>query len=203
MTSLIAAIVEGLQQTVPFHSLPATTRPINALWFAHTQSLLQLRLPLYHTRLRKPRPKQKVYDEALQAGLAVLASFAREVGTQRAIVRVAEGTLDAISFQPRPFAANWNRQPALSPGALADPTLDPLTLTGQMPIVSTGDMLHLAGKVALVMADVSAAAAGVHRGSGTATIEFPSNPDKPAARLVYRPLNASPCQGARVVVELK
>jgi hypothetical protein len=203
MTSLVAAMVEGRLQTVPFHKLPATTRPINALWFAHTHALLQLRLPLYHTRLRKPRPKQKVYDEALQAGLAVLASFAREVGTHRAIVRIDKGTLDAISFQPRPFAANWNRSPSLSPDALADPTTDPLTLTGQLPTVSTGDMLHLAGKVALVMADIAAAEDHPdYPPSGTVTIEFPPNAEKPAAHLVYRHLNLAHAFRARFL-ELK
>jgi hypothetical protein len=63
-STLIRAMVEGLRQTVPFRSLPVMNRPLDELWFAHNHAMLQLRLPLYHRRLGKSRPKDKVYDDA-------------------------------------------------------------------------------------------------------------------------------------------
>ena len=102
--SLIAAFVEGLRSTVPFHNLPVTNRPTEELWSAHNTCLLQLRLPLYYDRLRKPQPKQKAYDQAIQSGLAILSSFAAVVDTRQMIVRIERGAPEAISFQPRPFS---------------------------------------------------------------------------------------------------
>ena len=148
--TLIAAVVEGLRQTVPFHRLPATSRPTEALWSAVNDTLLQLRLPLHHARLGKPRPKQKVYDAAIQSGLAVLGAFARQVGTSQAIVRIAGGAPEAISFQPRPFGANWTREHGITPVALQSSWSDPLLERdpGEGPRlltrdVATRDIIHL------------------------------------------------------------
>jgi len=191
--SLVAAFVDGLRQTVPFHSLPVTNRPTEELFEAHNTCLLQLRLPLYYDRLRKPRPREKTFDAAIQSGLAILSSFAATVGTHQAIVRIERGAPEAISFQPRPFSgANWVRPHSISPVAiqadLTDPLLeiDPIdarsTLT--MP-VSTRDVLHLAGKVATVLA-----LQAEHRTlpSGTATFIFTKDGATPTGRVVYRSL---------------
>ena len=197
-STLVEAIVAAIRLTVPFRTLPAMTRPLDELWHAHNSTLLSLRLPLYHNRLHKPRPRPKAYDAAIQAGLAILGAFARAVTTRQAIVRIERGQLAAISFQPRPFAANWNREHALSPGALADAMTDPLTMTGQQPTVSTGDMIHLAGKVAMTVADI--ASNGV-QANGTATFEFGTAPGtQPVVRVVYRPKEASDKQPPHIEV---
>jgi hypothetical protein len=135
----------------PFASLPAMSRPLDELAFAHEYTLLALRLPLHHRRLRKARPKPKLYDAAIQPGLAILGAFAQQMGTRQAIVRLENGKPSAISFQPRPFEANWTREHALSPEALHDPTTDRLLLSDTLPRVSTGDMVHLAAKIALAV----------------------------------------------------
>ncbi len=199
--SLITAVVEGLRHTVPFRGLPATSRPTEQLWTAHNDTLLLLRLPLYHDRLRKPRPKQKVYDAAIQAGLAVLGAVARETDTHQAIVRIADGEPDAISFQPRPFGANWTREHGITPTALqqswSDPLLECDPVMGSVSLtmdVSTRDIVHLAAKVALAV--VKSTTTSSHP-SGTATFTFTRRSFLPEARVVYRPLQ--PNEPARIV----
>jgi hypothetical protein len=187
MPPLIAAIVRSLRDTLPFASLPAMSRPLDELAYAHDYTLLALRLPLHHRRLRKARPKPKLYDAAIQPGLAILGAFAQQMGTRQAIVRLEDGAPSAISFQPRPFEANWTREHALSPHALADPTTDRLLLSDTLPRVSTGDMLHLAAKVALAVVDKTEAEA-----NGTATFQFVAGkPFRPMVRVVYRPKGAN------------
>ena len=197
-STLIEAIVEAIRLTVPFRTLPAMTRPLDEFWHAHNHALLSLRLPLYHERLHKTRPKPQAYDAAIQTGLAILGAFAGAMNTRQAIVRIDSGQLAAISFQPRPFAANWNREHALSPGALVDPMTDPLTLTSQRPIVSTGDMIHLAGKIAMAVAGMASNSA---QADGTVTFEFGTAAgNQPAVRAVYRPKDASHSQPAHIEV---
>jgi hypothetical protein len=63
---IAAAMLDTLRQTIAFQELAtATGRPHEILWDAYTQTLLLMRLPLYHKRLRKPAPKPKVYDTAI------------------------------------------------------------------------------------------------------------------------------------------
>lgn len=120
------------------------------------------------------------------------------MGTRQAIVRIESGQLAAISLQPRPFAANWNREHALSPEALADPMTDPLTLTSQRLTVSTGDMVHLTGKVAMAVTGVTSNGA---QADGTVTFEFGTAPgNQPAVRVVYRQKDASQSDPAHVEV---
>lgn len=53
-------------------------------------------------------------ERRIQAGLAILGAFARAVDTRQAIVRIERGQLAATPFRPRPSAADWNREHALS-----------------------------------------------------------------------------------------
>jgi hypothetical protein len=189
---LIAAFVEGLRQTMPFHSLPASNRLTETLWTAHNDTLLRLRLPLYYDRLRKPRPKQKTYDAAIQSGLAVLGSFALLTGTAQAIIRIDRSTAQAISFQPRPFGANWIVKHGITPAAMQVSWTDPLLERDPMEVprlltldVSTRDILHLAGKVALAVVNSTTTDP---RSNGVATFTFARTGTQPKARVVYRPL---------------
>jgi hypothetical protein len=185
MSDTLEGIARALRETHPFHNLPATSQHHQTLWTAYNRTLLALRLPLYHNRLGKPRPKQTAYDEAIQMGLALLAAFAHHAGTHQAIVRI-DGNGEAISFQPRPWAANWTAQHALSPEALQDAERDPLTQHGQRPQVSTADIVHLPRLVALAF--IKAKHTSSHRASGTATFEFYTNNwDQPSTRLCWRP----------------
>jgi hypothetical protein len=191
---LVAAFVEGLRDTVPFRSLPVTNRPLEELWQAHNDTLLKLRLPLHFSRLGKPQPKQKAYDAAIQTGLAELSSFASVVGTNQVIVRIERGAPKAISFQPRPFAVNWVRPHGISPVALQTNWTDPLLthddFDGRIThttAVSTRDVVHLAGKVALALA--RQVEHGTHP-SGHATFIFNPRGEVPGGRIVYRPLLA-------------
>jgi hypothetical protein len=190
--SLIAAFLDGLRQTQPFHSLPASNQLTEQLWESHNTVLLQLRLPLYYDRLRKPRPKQKTYDTAIQSGLAVLGSFALITGTAQAIVRIDRGASQAISFQARPFGANWVVDHGVTPVALQQSWSDPLLERDQMEAprmltldVSTRDVLHLAGKVALAVVNSTTTDP---RSRGTATFTFARIGTQPKARVIYRPL---------------
>jgi hypothetical protein len=186
MSDILEGIVEDLRATAPFHGLPVTNRPHSALWAAYNRTLLALRMPLYHQRLGKPRPKSKAYDDAIQMGLAILASFAHQSGTHRAIVRINHGAGEAISFQPRPWAANWTALHALQPDALLDPNQDPMTEHGLRPQVSTADVLHLSRLVALAF--IKAGDEPPLEVRGTATFEFLVNDwSQPTARIIYRP----------------
>jgi len=200
MTSLIEAMVEGLRQTAPFQSLPAMTRPQDQFWHVLNNTLLQLRQPLYHQYLHKPVPKDKVYDEAIQSGLAILHVYAANTGTHQAIVRLMNGHTDAISFQPRPLGANWTAQHLLQPQALLDSDKDPLTTAGGLPEVSTLDMLHMAGKVARAFAMCSVGPKVPS--NGTATFEFAKTDNQTPARLIYRPRDL-PHSAPSFVVSLK
>ena len=191
---LVAAFVEGLRSTVPFRSLPATGRPTEELWSAHNSVLLQLRLPLYHQRLGKPRPKEKVYEEAIRSGLGALATFASLIGTCQATVRIERGSREAISFQPRPFGANWTLVHCIQPVALqvdwTDPMLTYDDIDGRQTLtkaVSTRDIIHLAGKVALATAHLTEHTTFP---SGTATYTFHGPDTCPRGQIVYRPLLA-------------
>lgn len=181
----LEGLIEGLQQSVAFKDLVVMNRPPDTLWHAHNTALLQLRLPLYAYRLqpKKAAPKAKIYDEAIQSGLAILAAFAQQAGTNQAIVRLTDKWFDSISFQPRPSGANWTAEHAITPEALHEPLTDPLIGENNWAAVWTGDMLHLAGKTALAYAHKN------HNGEGTATFEFfETAQGGPCARLVYRPL---------------
>jgi hypothetical protein len=169
--SIVAAIVEDLRSSLPFHGLPAKTRPQNALYQALNQALLSLRMPLHHVRLGKPRPKPAAYDQAIQQGLAILAAFAAATGTQRAIVPLHGGAAGKTSLQPRPWDVNWTPKHALSPPEFTDPTKDPLTRDDHgLPRVSAGDFVHLPRKLALAFIGAhSEQLAGI---SGVATFEF-------------------------------
>jgi hypothetical protein len=75
---------------------------------------------------------------------------------------------------------------------------DPLTMTGQPPTVSTGDMLHLAGKVAMAVADTAGNGA---QANGTATFEFGTSPaNQPEVRVVYRSKDAPHPQPSHIEV---
>jgi hypothetical protein len=192
---LIKGVVDALRRTPPYRSLPVTNRPHDALWHAHNDALHMLRLPLHHQYLRKPRPKPAAFDAAIQAGLAILASFAWVIGTRQAIVRISDGQRQAISFQPRPFGTNWTAEHAISPVSLHSNVLDPL-LAPSPPIearaqprleVPTRDILHLAGKTALVLMNSTG---GEHK-TGHVTFVFDNSGPEPRARAVWRPLPAN------------
>jgi hypothetical protein len=53
---LIARMAEELLANRRFSDLPATTRPMNTVWTALNNTLLALRLPIYHLYLGKPAP---------------------------------------------------------------------------------------------------------------------------------------------------
>ena len=143
--SLITAFVEGLTETLPFRGLSVKTNRLNeTLWTAVNDTNLKLRLPLYWDQLRKPRPKKAVYDASIQAGLAVLGSFAMITNTKQAIVRIEHGNATAVSFQPRPFGeANWTRDHGIMPVALQNSYSDPLLERDRAdgPIPLTMDVL--------------------------------------------------------------
>jgi hypothetical protein len=50
MPPLIKAMVDRLRQTKPFASLPAMSRPLDELAYAHDYTLLALRLPQWIDR---------------------------------------------------------------------------------------------------------------------------------------------------------
>lgn len=112
---LITGLVESLRRTLPFQSLAVTNRPHEALWRAHNETLLALRLPLYHARLGRARPKPKGYDTAIQAGLAILGAFAHVTGTRQAIVqdrqRAASGNLVPATPVRRQLDGRARNQP--------------------------------------------------------------------------------------------
>jgi hypothetical protein len=183
---IAAAMLDTLRQTVAFQDLAAATgRPHEVLWNAYTQTLLGMRLPLYYRRLRKPEPKPKVYEAAIQSGLAIVTAFALATGVKQAIVRLAAGRIDALSFQPRPFAANWTATHALAPPALHNRATDPLVAGTPRPSLETADLLSLCGKVALLL-NYRAFGLDIDNGAvtdGTTTFGFAP---APAALVVFR-----------------
>jgi hypothetical protein len=189
MNDLVAGIVEGLELTKPFYGqLPAKTRPMTSLWAAHEKALHALRMPLYYSRLGKPKPKPAAYDQAVQSGLAIAASFARIAGSQRVIIPVRNGIASSISIQPRPWQqANWTAEHGLSSG-LVEPCDDPMTADdpNRLPRVSTSDVMHLMRKVALAFVS----AQDICSFPGTVTIEFTNDRDQPSARMIFKPFDS-------------
>lgn len=181
---IAAAMLDTLRQTVAFQDLAvATARPHEIIWSAYSRTLLALRLPLYYRRLHKPEPKPKVYETAIQSGLAIVTAFAVATSVRQAIVRIAAGRIDALSFQPRPFAANWTAAHALAPPALHNRATDPLVAGTPRPSIETSDMISLCGKVALL---VNYRAFGLDIGAATdGTTTFGFAP-APAALVVFR-----------------
>jgi hypothetical protein len=191
---LLEAFADGIRATLPFADLPATTRPTDVIHVAHNSANLSLRLPLHHLRLGKPRPKSTTYSHAIQAGLAILASFAHAAGTRQIIVRIADRSREAISFQPRPASGNWTRVHAISPALLHSNFTDPLPRpdealapAGMMAEVSTRGVVHMAGKTALAMLH----AIPDEIDDCTVTYVFDNGFIRPHARAVLRPLEAN------------
>ena len=191
--NLVAALLEGMRQTTPFRTLPMTNRPTEELWSAHNAVLLQLQMPLHHERLRKPRPKDKAFDTAIQSGLAELCSFAAVAGTNQAVVRIEGGAPRAISFQSRPFGVNWTPARCITPAELRndfkDPLLDTDAINGRSTLtmpVTVRDVVFLAGQVALALARQ---VEGL-RANGVATFIFNARGEVPGGRVVYRPRHA-------------
>lgn len=141
-----AFLLHRLRTTRPFADMPVTNRPEQDLWRAFDGCLLQLRLPLYHSRLGKPAPKPKQRVDAIQAALALLAAFARTYDTHQAIITARDRWVRAISFQPRPEGLNWTAEYALHPVPNGDDRHP-----GEAARVSVEDLLHLAAKVACVI----------------------------------------------------
>jgi hypothetical protein len=191
---LLEAFADGLRLTVPFNDLPAKTRSPDVILIAHDRTNMALRQPLYSKYLRKPHPKMKVFDTAIQSGLAILASFAHAAGTRQAIVRLESGQREAVSFQPRPFNGNWTRVHAISPALLQSNFKDPLPRpdealapAGMMSEMSTRGILHLAGKTAMAIARSLPG----EPEAATVTFTFETGFMRPHARAVFRPLAAN------------
>ena len=157
---LIARMAEQLLANKRFSDLPAMTRPMNTVWTALNNTLLALRLPIYHVYLGKPAPKRAVREAAIQSALAMLATFANCVGTKQAIVTSHGGHAHAISFQPRPFGINWTARHAIA-------SADDAQLS-HGPKVGIDDMLFLAVKVTCAIACYQAG----HMAPSTATFMF-------------------------------
>lgn len=144
-----------LERTRAFPHLPAMSRPSVTLWNAYTDALLQIRQPLYHQLLKKKPPAGAAQLRAIRCGLALVASYAVTVKVQRAIIRITNAEVDAISFQPRPHGANWVRRYGLAPRELWSPRTDPMSADAFSrgdPTFETGDVLSLAGKLAQIAA---------------------------------------------------
>jgi hypothetical protein len=184
MNAYLEEMARSLRQTPAFQNLPAINNR-QAVWDALNGTLLQLRMPLYHRYLRKPVPKDKDFDVAIQSGLTILQAFAATAATRQIIVRFTGGRTQAVSFQPRPSNANWTADHLLQPGSLLDPDQDPLTAGGGMPQVRTSDMLFLAHKVAWVHATRALKVDAVP--DGTATFQFEQTNEGPTVRLAFRP----------------
>jgi len=108
------AILDALQHTPPFKDLPLTKRPEDDLWMAMNETLLALRMAIYHIRLGKRAPKPKDRENAIQMALALLAAFGYVMKTRQAVVSSERGIARSISFQPRPASFNWTHQHALT-----------------------------------------------------------------------------------------
>jgi len=162
---LVKQMAEQLRALPLFAELPARTRPMNTLWDALNQTLLELRLPLYHVYLRKPAPKAGVRIAAIQCGLAYLGAFAHCTGTNQAIVTTAGGHPRSISFQPRTDEFNWTAEHAIS-------APDDSMLCRHATSVGIEDVLFLAAKVSYAVAGYQAGSAADY----TATFTFDGRP---------------------------
>lgn len=185
----LEGFLEGLRMTAPFTDLSAKSRPKTMVWDAYDSTLLALRHPVHHAYLRKPALKPAAHDASIQAGLAVLAAFARGLNTRQALVRIEGDRCQTISFQPRPFGCNWTAAHAISPESLQgdwkDPLLEGIESTPFGNVVSTRKVVHLAGKVALAIAHRT----GNWDASGQLTFEFEPNWRVPTARARWRSTN--------------
>jgi hypothetical protein len=184
MNAYLEEMARGVRQTPAFQNLPAINSR-QAVWDALNGTLLQLRIPLFHKYLGKPTPKDAAYDVAIRSGLTVLQAFAATAATRQIIVRFTGDRAAAISFQPRPFHANWTAEHLLQPGSLLDSDQDPLTAGGGMPQVRTSDMLFLAHKVAWAHAFRTLKVDTVP--DGTATFQFGQTNGGATVRLTFRP----------------
>ena len=157
---LVRQMAEQLRAMPPIAELPARTRPMNTLWDALNQTLLELRLPLYHVYLTKPAPKPGTREAALQCGFAYLGAFAYCTGTNQAIITSLRGHPRSISFQPRTDEFNWTAEHAIS-----GPDDSMLT---RGPNVGIEDVLFLAAKVSCAFGGYQAG----HAPDYTATFTF-------------------------------
>jgi len=157
---LAARMAERLLADRRFSDLPAMTRPMNTVWTVLNNTLLVLRLPIYHLYLGKPAPKRAVREAAIQSALAMLATFADCVGTKQSIITSHGGHAHAISFQPRPFGINWTARHAIA-------SADDAQLS-HGPNVGIDDMLFLAVKVTCAIAGYQAG----HMAPSTTTFLF-------------------------------
>lgn len=143
MDDIMAGRILHELQTTGYYPLAATNRPMETLWWTLNSVHLQMRNPLYWTRLKKAKPKDIQYQTALQNGLALLAAGAAAFGTRQAVLSSKDGLVRSISFQPRPFGVNWTAIHALDPGLTVE-------IFGERPygmFVEVSDILFLASKV--------------------------------------------------------
>jgi hypothetical protein len=142
MDDIMAGRILHELQSTGYYPLAATNRPMETLWWALNSVLLQMRNPLYWTKLKKAKPKDIQYQTALQNGLALLAAGAAALGTRQAVVSSKDGLVRRISFQPRPYGVNWTALYALDPGLTVE-------IFGERPKgmhVEVSDILFLASK---------------------------------------------------------
>jgi hypothetical protein len=104
------------------------------------------------------------------------------------VVRIAEGRIDALSFQPRPFDVSWTKEHALTPTALHDRATDPLAAGTPRPSLETSDQMALAGKVALIVNYRAFGLDDILGGATAGTTTFRFAPG-PAARAVFRSIH--------------
>lgn len=108
------AILDALQKTLPFRDMPPMRRPVDDLWAVLEETLLALRMPIYHIKLGKRAPKLKDRERAIQMALAMLAAFGHTMKTRQAVISCERGVARSISFQPRPGTFNWTYEHSLS-----------------------------------------------------------------------------------------
>lgn len=184
---LVTRMADTLRTMKPFEELPARTRPMNTLWDALNQTLLDLRLPLYHVYLKKPAPKPGVRQAAVQCGLAYLGAFSHCTGTKQAIVTTRGGHPRSISFQPRTEEFNWTAEHAISCAEGRS------MLTRHANRVDVDDVLFLAAKVSYAVGGYQAGCAPNY----TTTFSFEgSRPGN--VRVVVRELNTRKSHRARI-----
>lgn len=144
MDDIMAARILHLVRTQGFTTSAAISdRPMETLWWMLNRIHLDMRQPLYWTRLKKAKPKDAQYQTALQQGLILLAAGAAAFGTRQAVLSSKDGLVRSISFQPRPFGVNWTALYALDEGLTVE-------IFGERPKgmhVEISDILFLSSKV--------------------------------------------------------